>query len=161
KYTFGSGIITGIGSGTKSFSILNSPVATSDVKLTLTAFADLGLSSEYLSVNVGGSGVGDMFVATGTDCPATTERDSISIPMATWNTAQSAGSGSVLVSLTSSPDVGPDVCGNQLGMAYVAAFIEYDQTPDRCIQTLPLVLSPFSDAGTCVKVDSPPLGPDP
>ena len=81
-----SGLVAPFGAGAPAEARLTglSP-ATADAVITVAIRGDLGAVNEFVTVKVNGTSVGNLFVAGGSDCPATPDRATLTIPVATWN----------------------------------------------------------------------------
>ena len=126
-----TGNMGAVGAGvTATGSFTGQAYATTPVTLTVRARADLGGTNEWLSVALNGivipgsAGTQFLFGSTGSDCPATPNEATVTIPAATWRQIIDAATvpGVVSVSASGSTAVSATQCGAD---AYLEASVSY------------------------------------
>ena len=126
-----TGNMGAVGAGvTATGSFTGQAYATTPVTLTVRARADLGGQNEWLSLALNGivipgsAGTQFLFGSTGSDCPATPNEATVTIPAATWRQIIDAATvpGVVSVSASGSTAVSATQCGAD---AYLEASVSY------------------------------------
>ncbi len=106
RFSAVSGPLGNIGAGSPQSFVLNGPpTAVGDVRMIVTAVADMSSSSEFIDISINGTAVGSVFNSGGTDCPSTPDRAEIIVPAAAYNLAVAGGDATI--TLTATPDVTP------------------------------------------------------
>ena len=103
--------------------LTNCTLTTTPVTVTLSVIADLGnATNEFASLKLGGTMIQQfMFLAGGTDCPASAESETITVSAAVWNALVTAGSGTISVQVIGSVLVDGTQCPSpfcQLNVRY-------------------------------------------
>jgi hypothetical protein len=120
-----------------SVNVLGTPVADTDVTLTIESIGQFASPSNNVVVFVGGSPAGSVLV-NASNCPATPDSEQLIVPAATWNAARN-GSGDVNVQLLVLGASGFN-CGvngfSRLSVNYLGAAFSQDCNgngiPDEC-----------------------------
>lgn len=108
EVVFSSGVLSPIGDGApQSFTVTSPPSPSADVEVTLTAYANLGGSDQFLHVKLNGHDVGDAFVA-GSDCPDVPDVATLVVPRQKFESW--VGGGDATFAVTASTEVNPDEC---------------------------------------------------
>jgi hypothetical protein len=136
-FTAASGPLFRIGNGASpSFTLLAPPPAAGDVLLKLTAMGDFSSQSESVAVYLNGMPLGSVFDQGGSDCPATPNVDTITVPGVVFNSA--IGGGHAVIDMIAAENVNPALCGDG---TYVTVYLSYDLSrtdddgngvPDEC-----------------------------
>lgn len=127
-FTRASAQLSPIGVGSvQSFSLSGPPEAAGNVTFALEAFADLGSSSEQLSVALDGVPIGTVFSSGANDCPSAPDTDTLIVGMSDFNAA--ASDGYVLITIAATSDVNPAQCDP---LSYVALSVEYAFISNDC-----------------------------
>ena len=122
-----SGNLGAIGSGSpREFTFTGLPPAAASAALTIRARADLNLATEFLSVRINGTPFANIFVDTGSDCPATPDEVTLTIPAKQFNAL--AATGALTVRLDAPSGVSATQCPD--GMCEIALF--YQSVPVDC-----------------------------
>ena len=129
---FGAGVNA---NGTLTGMVLSASV----VRITVDAIADLNLPGEYATISIGGTAMpASFFVAGGTDCPATPDREIATLTAAQWNAIIGANpSGTLAVQVVGSALVGATQCPSpwvsvsvRYGDAFAACDCNHNGIPD-------------------------------
>src|SRR5262249_32869699 len=91
--------------------------------LTFRAVADLGSASEFINVDINGSGVGTVFV-TSFDCSI--DQQGLTVPAATYNAAVNGGNATINMVPSAAVD---SVCGPD---SFISVKVEYTQPAGDC-----------------------------
>ena len=122
-----SGNLGAIGSGSpREFAFTSLASAASQVSLTIRARSDLNLATEFLSVRLNGAPFTNIFVDTGSDCPATADEVTLTINAKQFNAF--AAHGTIVVRVESSIGVNAAQCPD--GSCEIALF--YQSVPVDC-----------------------------
>jgi len=118
-----------------SFTVPQAPPALDDVTMGFSAIADLSTSVEYLDVQINGTLVGQVFGASGSDCPQSPSIDQLFVPFAEYNTLLTGGD--ALIELVPSYEV-ENICPS----TFVEATILYEAFKDTNGNTVPDACEP-------------------
>jgi hypothetical protein len=127
---------------TQSYTIVAAPSAISDVLLSFVAQSDINGTDEHVYVDINGTSVGTVYGAPHApmffQCAAN-QQDTITVPMATYNTARAAGGGNVTIHTVPQTGVNTPCAGGnyiQIAITYNRASGSADQNgngiPDEC-----------------------------
>jgi len=139
-YNASSGELSPIGFGAvQTHVFMGVPDATTDVTLAFLARGDFELSTEKVSVFIGGTFLDSIFI-NGSNCASGGDADSLTVPMSIWNNAAAVGGRDVEIKMTPSSAVGVSECGSgsyisvDLGYSVPAFSQDADQNgiPDEC-----------------------------
>ncbi len=120
-FTASSGVLTPIGVGAApTYRLVAPPQAISDVRIRLSASADLSRAEEWIEVSLNGESLGTVFATGAVDCPAIPDRADLVLSAETFNALVHEGDAVFL--FTASPEMNPDLCG---GNTFVGLFVEY------------------------------------
>ena len=126
-YSGTSGNLGPIGSGSPRQHTFNGlKAAAGTVVLTVRVQSDLNLVTEFLSLRVNGAPLTNLFVETGSDCPAVPEVATVSLTAKQFNAL--AASGSLAVSIDASAGVNAAQCS--VGTCEV--LLDYPEVPVDC-----------------------------
>ncbi|TWT41125.1 M-protease precursor [Phycisphaerae bacterium RAS1] len=106
----------------QSFSFAARP-ATSDVTLRFEAYADLNLSSEFVTVRLNEATLGNIFAAGAADCASPPSQATLIVPAATFNAAVSDGVAMLQLIPSAAMD---EFCPNP---SWISAVATYDGLP--------------------------------
>lgn len=95
---------------TQSYTLASLPSADGSVTLSFAVSADLGFSTEFITVFLGDAKLGAIFGATGSDCTTIPLTENLAVDAATWNAL--AKQGAVTITLAPSEAVDPLICGS-------------------------------------------------
>jgi len=143
-FTDQSGPLSPVGFGTNQVhTVVDAPMALTDVTLSFAARADLSEANERIAVYLESTLVGFVFQSA-TDCPAGFDQDELVVTASAWNTARSGGSGDVDIRMTPSSTVGSAECLNSsvsLTVSCAGAMVSNDlngnDIPDECESGVP------------------------
>jgi Zn-dependent metalloprotease len=147
-----SPVLGPIGEGwPQTYTLLSPSPAAGDVVLSFTAMGDFSGQGEFISVDLNETALGTVFAVGGGDCPATPNAETIVVPAAVYNSA--VGSGDAVISMTTTPDVNPALCGTG---TFVTVFVQYPLSPqDADGNGIP------DECEDCVVADPPSDEPNP
>jgi len=124
KSPFGSG-------SPQSFTTYSPPLAITDVTLTFTAIGDLDSTSEYATIYVNSTPVGQVFVNGAHQCSSTPDTDTLVVPAATYNAA--AAVGVVTINMFASTSVNSSLCDSSGLSSYIQVTVSYHMRgPEDC-----------------------------
>ena len=109
-FSASSGVLSPIGTGSNQTWMVTAPPDAADglVTLAFEVAGDFGDPAQQLHVQVNGLVVGSVFGATGSDCPAVPDTDSLLLDAATFNDLLAGGDLTVVVGTGAGVD--PDAC---------------------------------------------------
>ena len=124
-----------------TFTLTAPPDATSNVLLTFSALGDLFSASKYVNVTINSQSVGTAYGHTGYFSCSPNQIDTLTVPMATYNTLKASGGGNVAIAMLPTSNMNPTACGStpttiQVTVAYPALSNAQDLNsngiPDEC-----------------------------
>ena len=96
----------------QTFTLTAPPTATGDVLLTFSAFGDLFPQNNYVNVSVNGQAAGTAYGGLGYFSCTPNQLDTLTVPMATYNTLKASGGGNVAIAMSPTSGVTPTACGS-------------------------------------------------
>jgi hypothetical protein len=96
----------------QTFTLTIPPTATGDVLLSFSALGDLFSQTKHVNVSINGQAVGTAYGHVGYYSCAPDQLDTLTIPMATYNTLKASGGGNVAIAMSPTSNMSPTACGS-------------------------------------------------
>ncbi len=96
----------------QTFTMTAPPDATSDVLLSFSALGDLFSTSKHVNVSINSQSVGTAYGHAGYFSCTPDQLDTLTVPMATYNTLKASGGGNVAIAMSPTSNMSPTACGS-------------------------------------------------
>ncbi len=125
----------------QTFTLTAPPAALGDVLLTFSAYGDLFAQFNYVNVSVNGQALGTAYGGLGYFSCLPDQLDTLTVPMATYNTLKASGGGNVAIAMTPTSSMNPTACGSSpttikvtvtYSMAPLSQDVNSNGIPDEC-----------------------------